>query len=136
MKKQNKLNKTDFDKIIKKNLIEAGIAQDCFTYRIDTRPYKEYYTKAEFDRFVDEMESNYYNHYLKFDGKKNATANKGGMGGELKEKMGRYGLTPPKMARLNTNISWFTLATLLSAPVPRFPTMMLSSRLTNCVTPC
>ena len=43
---------------------------------------------------------------------------------------------PPKMQRLKTNSSWFTIATPLIGSVPICPTMRLSSRLTKFVITC
>ena len=43
---------------------------------------------------------------------------------------------PPKTARNQTNVSWFTMATPDIASVPTRPTMMLSSMFTKFVMPC
>ena len=98
MKKSSKLSKSQFDEIIKQNLIDSGISEQTFTYAIKGRTYPDYYTECEFKKFVSEMKINYTNHYIKFKGNDNAKENKGGAGGELEIKKGRYGLMPPKMA--------------------------------------
>ena len=100
----NKLiSKENFDSIIKKNLISSGISGNAFMYSITQKngmvsEYPMYFNKTAFDIFVNEMETCYPQHHLKYNGNANATQNKGGAGGELIEKSGRYGLTPPKMA--------------------------------------
>ena len=104
MMSKNKLTpKETFDNIIKKNLLLSGISENAFVYSITqedgcTSKYPIHYNKLAFDTFVDEMSICYPQHYIKYNGNANATQNKGGAGGELIEKPGRYGLTPPKMA--------------------------------------
>ena len=110
MRKRNKLSKKEFDKIIKQNLIESGVSESCFTFVIKERAYDEYYAESEFDKFVDEMKKDYQKHYIKFNGDEGATENKGGKGGELAKKMGRYGLMPPKMASVASSSRFCYLA--------------------------
>lgn len=104
MMSKNKLTpKETFDNIIKKNLLLLGISENAFVYSITQKDghiskYPMYYNKLAFDTFVDEMRICCPQHYIKYNGNANATQNKGGAGGELIEKPGRYGLTPPKMA--------------------------------------
>ena len=98
MCQSKKLSKKEFDLIIKQNLIDCGIPVESFGFKIGQRIYEEYYSEDEFEKFVDEMRNNYFNHYKKFNGDKNVKENTGGKGGELAKKSSRYGLIPPKMA--------------------------------------
>lgn len=103
MSKSKLTPKETFDNIIKKNLLLSGISENAFVYSITqeggcTNKYPIYYNGLAFDTFVEEMRICYSQHYIKYNGNANATQNKGGAGGELIEKPGRYGLTPPKMA--------------------------------------
>lgn len=75
-----------------------------------TSKYPTYYNKLAFDTFVEEMRICYPQHYIKYNGNANATQNKGGAGGELIEKPGRYGLTPPKMASVASSSRFCYLA--------------------------
>ena len=101
---ENKLTtKEKFDNIIKRNLISSGISENVFKYLIEQKDgeiseYPLYFNKTAFDIFVQEMNILYPQHHLKYNGNVSVTQNKGGAGGELIQKMGRYGLTPPKMA--------------------------------------
>ena len=59
------MNKTEFDNIIKKNLVEK-YGEDKFGYIIEDKPYDNYYCNEEFQIFKNEMEhkeeySKYYN---------------------------------------------------------------------------
>ena len=104
MMSKNKLTpKETFDNIIKKNLLSSGVSENTFLYSITqkdgkTSEYPLYYNKTAFNNFVQEMHTLYPQHHIKYNGNANAKQNKGGAGGELIEKPGRYGLTPPKMA--------------------------------------
>ena len=40
-----KLSKKEFDYIIKENLIESGVSQECFTFKVGERQYDEYYAE-------------------------------------------------------------------------------------------
>jgi hypothetical protein len=105
------MTKTDFDILIKQNLISSGVSENAFTYKFDDRrEYPEYYTKSDFDVFIEEMKVNYPQHYLKFKGNSKATSNKGGVGGELAERNSRYGLMPPKMASVASSSRFCYLA--------------------------
>lgn len=95
------MKKTDFDKVIKNNLINPNDADDCFTYKIDNREYPEYYNKKTFDSFVNTMKDNYPEHYRKY---------REGKGSELIEKNSRYGKMPPKMASVASSSRFCYLA--------------------------
>lgn len=111
MNRTKKLSKKEFDAIIKENLLKAGVAEESLGYRTDNdRIYPEYYAKSEFDKFVDEMKANYPEHYKKYYGDENSNENKGGMGGELIEKRGRWGMMPPKMASVASSSRFCYLA--------------------------
>lgn len=96
------MNKTEFDNIIKKNLVEK-YGEDKFGYIIEDKPYDNYYCNEEFQIFKNEMEhkeeySKYYNCYY------------AGAGSELIEKKSRYGLVPPKMASVASSSRFCYLA--------------------------
>ena len=96
------MNKTEFDIIIKKNLAEK-YGEDKFGYIIGDKLYDNYYSNEEFQIFKDEMEHteeycNYYKCYAD------------GAGSELKEKKGRYGFVPPKMASVASSSRFCYLA--------------------------
>ena len=111
MGRSNKLSKREFDAIIKDNLIAAGVTKDSFGYRTDNdRTYYDYYTEAEFKRFVDEMKADYAEHYKKYYGDEEAKENRGGLGGELLPKRGRWGMLPPKMASVASSSRFCYLA--------------------------
>lgn len=111
MNRSKKLSKKEFDAIIKENLLKSGVAEECFGYRTDNdRTYPEYYAKPEFDKFVDEMKAYYPEHYKKYYGDENANENKGGKGGELIPKRGRWGMMPPKMASVASSSRFCYLA--------------------------
>ena len=111
MNRSKKLSKKEFDAIIKENLITSGVPEEYFGYRTDNdRIYNEYYAEAEFEKFVAEMKSNYPEHYKKYYGDDNAAENKGGMGGELISKRGRWGMMPPKMASVASSSRFCYLA--------------------------
>ncbi len=102
--------KEKFDTAIKNNL-----SGDLFPYIITEdgkaeRKYYNYYSKAAFSDFVDEMKTTYPDHYAKFKGIKNASNNAGGKGGELDAKKGKYGLMPPKMASVASSSRFCYLA--------------------------
>ncbi len=110
MSKNISTPKEKFDTVIKNNLVD-----DILTYVINEegkpeRKYPNYYSESAFSDFVDEMEKKYYNHYLKFKGNKNTSANAGGKGGELDAKNGRYGSMPPKMASVASSSRFCYLA--------------------------
>ena len=105
-----KISKKEFDYIIKENLIESGISQERFTFKVEGREYDEYYAEEEFNKFVVEMKNDYPNHYKKYSGDEEVTDNKGGVGGELVKKKGRYGLMPPKMASVASSSRFCYLA--------------------------
>lgn len=105
-----KLSKKEFDIVIKQNLIESGISQDCFTFKVGERQYEEYYAEEEFNKFIEEMKNDYPNHYKKYNGDEEVTDNKGGAGGELVKKASRYGLMPPKMASVASSSRFCYLA--------------------------
>ena len=83
-----KMNKKEFDNIIRRNatMVEG---QDAFGYVIDSEVYENYYSRDAFGEFIDKMSKEHSDSY---------EAYADGEGGELKEKKGRYGLMPPKMA--------------------------------------
>lgn len=111
MNRSKKLSKKEFDAIIKENLLDSGISEESFGYRTDNdRIYQEYYVESEFNQFVDEMKSDYPEHYKKYYGDENASENKGGMGGELIPKRGRWGMMPPKMASVASSSRFCYLA--------------------------
>lgn len=115
MDKKYTTNKEKFDGIIKTNLLLTGINNDAFCYLIPQNDgtvseYSLYYSKTAFDIFVKEMQALYPHHYIKYSGNTNATQNRGGVGGELIEKPGRYGLTPPKMASVASSSRFCYLA--------------------------
>lgn len=97
----NKLTKEKFDAIIKSNLIKSDISADSFGYEINDRKYDDYYTFACFEAFKADMKDGYPQHFVKYDD---------GKGGELDEKMGRYGLMPPKMASVGSSSRFCYLA--------------------------
>lgn len=105
-----KLTVQAFDEIIKQNLIGSGMNASCFTYKIENREYPLYYNEEEFNLFVQEMKTNYYNHYIKFKGDYEKNENQGGKGGELEVKKGRYGMMPPKMASVASSSRFCYLA--------------------------
>ena len=115
MSKSELTTKEIFDNIIKKNLLLAGISENAFVYSFTQKDgnkseYPLYYNKTAFNIFVQEMLTFYPQHYIKYNGNTNATQNKGGVGGELIEKPGRYGLTPPKMASVASSSRFCYLA--------------------------
>lgn len=116
MMSKNKLTpKETFDNIIKKNLLSSGVSENTFLYSITqkdgkTSEYPLYYNKTAFNNFVQEMHTLYPQHHIKYNGNANAKQNKGGAGGELIEKPGRYGLTPPKMASVASSSRFCYLA--------------------------
>ena len=96
------MNKTEFDNIIKQNLVDK-YGEDKFGYIIGDKCYANYYCNDEFQRFMNEMEhkdeyGKYYNCYYN------------GAGSELKEKNSRYGLVPPKMASVASSSRFCYLA--------------------------
>ena len=106
-----KLSRQEFDAIIKDNLISSGETEEHFGYKTEeNRIYCEYYTESEFKKFVDEMKTNYKEHYRKFYGVEDAKENKGGQGGELVPKRGRWGMVPPKMASVASSSRFCYLA--------------------------
>lgn len=115
MNKKYVTDKEEFDGIIKTNLLLSGINNGAFCYLIPQNDgtvseYTLYYSKTTFDVFVKEMQTLYPHHYSKYSGNPNATQNRGGVGGELIEKPGRYGLTPPKMASVASSSRFCYLA--------------------------
>ena len=115
MRRKRKLAKWEFDEIIRKNLIASGISEECFGYRTIEKSwveedYPDYYENAEFAKFLEKMETNYPNHYRKFWGDPDAAENKGGKGGELVPKKGRWGMVPPKMASVASSSRFCYLA--------------------------
>lgn len=111
MGKGKRLSKREFDAIIKENLMLSGELEENFGYKTEeNRIYYEYYTESEFQLFVDEMKSNYPEHYKKYYGDENANENKGGVGGELIPKRGRWGIMPPKMASVASSSRFCYLA--------------------------
>lgn len=111
MGKSKTLLKKEFDAIIRENLIAAGKSEKSFGYAtIDKKIYYDYYTVSEFKAFVDEMKLNYSEHYKKFYGVQDAKENKGGQGGELLPKRGRWGMMPPKMASVASSSRFCYLA--------------------------
>ena len=104
---KNKLTpKEKFDAAIKNNLVD-----DLFTYVIEEdgkkkREYHNYYSESAFADFVKEMKEKYPDHYEKFKGKKNASSNAGGKGGELDAQNSR----PPKMASVASSSRFCYLA--------------------------
>lgn len=115
MDKKYTTDKEKFDGIIKANLLLSGINNGAFCYLIPQNDgtvseYPLYYSKTTFDVFIKEMQTLYPHHYSKYSGNPNATQNRGGVGGELIEKTGRYGLTPPKMASVASSSRFCYLA--------------------------
>lgn len=115
MDKQYITDKEMFDSIIKTNLLLSGINSGAFCYSIlqkdgTVSEHPLYYSETAFDIFIKEMQTIYPHHYIKYSGNTNATQNKGGVGGELIEKPGRYGLTPPKMASVASSSRFCYLA--------------------------
>lgn len=94
----SKFTKEKFDGIIKSNLIKSDISADSFGYEIEGRKYENYYTSDCFKSFVERMKKEHHEKYY------------GGKGGELDEKMGRYGLMPPKMASVASSSRFCYLA--------------------------
>ncbi len=93
------LTKKAFDNLIKTNLSEK-IGAEKFGYEL-SKNYEDYYNKAEFNRFLEEMKQNYPTAYERYaDGK----------GSELREKPGRYGMYPPKMASVASSSRFCYLA--------------------------
>lgn len=111
MDKFKKLSKQEFDEIIKNNLIMSGMPKEKFGYDKDVpRTYQEYYTHDVFEDFVKKMKTKYPKHYDKFRGIKDAKEDKGGQGGELIPKKGRWGTMPPKMASVASSSRFCYLA--------------------------
>ena len=96
------MKKSDFDKVIKDNLVNSGVSKNSFTYEImEKREYPEYYDNEVFNTFVKEMKDNYPEHYRKY---------REGKGSELIEKNCRYGKMPPKMASVASSSRFCYLA--------------------------
>ena len=115
MSKKHLTPKERFDNIIKNNLTASGVSENEFEYSIKQADqavtlYPLYFSKTAFNSFIQEMQTLYPQHYLKYNGNANATQNKGGAGGELIEKRGRYGITPPKMASVASSSRFCYLA--------------------------
>lgn len=96
------MNKKEFDEIIKMNIV-SKFGADNFVYRtVAGKNYENYYSNSAFDDFVEEMKTyksgTHFNEYHK------------GNGGELKEKKGRYGFVPPKMASVASSSRFCYLA--------------------------
>lgn len=84
------MDKSRFDKIIKKNLVaESGPSYFGYQTSHGTKKYDLYYKKEVFDDFVNEMKESYGDAYCKY---------YEGKGSELKPHKSRYGVLPPKMA--------------------------------------
>ncbi len=97
-----KINKKQFDEIIKNNLASKTGA-DKFVYKTgDGKEYENYYSNEEFNLFVREMKEYNLGAYFK--------QYNDGDGGELKEKKGRYGTVPPKMASVASSSRFCYLA--------------------------
>lgn len=97
--------KERFDVAIRNNLCD-----DLLTYIIgegeNSIEYRCYYSQSAFRDFVDEMKKIYPEHYDKFQGKKKASSNSGGKGGELDAQDNR----PPKMASVASSSRFCYLA--------------------------
>lgn len=97
------MNKQQFDNIIRENL-EACYGKDAFGYRVPDKeqPYSNYYHKDFFENFKQDMQKPQYLHFFDrywF-----------GAGSELKERKGRYGIMPPKMASVASSSRFCYLA--------------------------
>ena len=93
------LTKKAFDNLIKENLSET-MGADQFGYEL-SKTYEEYYNKMAFQKFLEEMKQSYPTAYERYaDGK----------GSELREKPGRYGMCPPKMASVASSSRFCYLA--------------------------
>lgn len=91
------INKTQFDYLIKKNLVDM-LGNDSFGYEIAGRSYDVYYNREAYKKFIAEMQSAKYN---KFYDQYNR-----GQGSELIEK----GNKPPKMASVASSSRFCYLA--------------------------
>lgn len=103
MKSAKRMTKYRFDAVIKKNLIESGRNSDEFGYQFpgDNRMYENYYSTGVFAQFVDEMKTQYKNHFDQyFKGK----------GSELVPKSYLGRMTPPKMASVASSSRFCYLA--------------------------
>lgn len=94
------MNKAEFDNIIKRNVVKKN-GKDEFGYVIDGKTYKNYYTKEVFEKFKNTMEKSYSEYYKDYDI---------GTGSEFKEKKGKYGWMPPKMASVASSSRFCYLA--------------------------
>lgn len=106
MSKDKLTLKEKFDAAIKNNL-----PNDLLTYvinegEVSEHKYPNYYNQSAFDNFVDEMDKKYHKDFDKFKGKKNASYNAGGKGGELDVQNNR----PPKMASVASSSRFCYLA--------------------------
>ena len=97
--------KEKFDTAIKNNLDDKSLS-----YIIgegdNAREHHCYYNQSAFMDFIGEMKKVYPEHYDKFKGKKNASSNAGGKGGELDVQDNR----PPKMASVASSSRFCYLA--------------------------
>lgn len=97
------MRKSDFDNIIKSNLI-AYIGIDNFGYTVSKtgKTYSDYYNNLVFARFIEEMNSDRYRDAFR--------AYNAGKGSELNENRGRYGKMPPKTASVASSSRFCYLA--------------------------
>ena len=97
------MNKQQFDNIIRENL-EAHCGKNDFGYEITKNgpTYSNYYRNDVFEKFKKEMQQPQYLHFFK--------SYCDGSGSELKERKGRYGIMPPKMASVASSSRFCYLA--------------------------
>lgn len=96
------MNKQQFDNIIRKNL-EACYGKNYFGYEITQTGaiYSNYYRNDVFENFKQEMQQQYQHFFESY---------YCGSGSELKERKGRYGIMPPKMASVASSSRFCYLA--------------------------
>ena len=97
------MNKQQFDNLIRENL-ESCCGKDAFGYRVSDKiqPYSNYYSNDVYRVFLQEMQQPQYQHFF--------NRYWAGSGSELKERKGRYGIMPPKMASVASSSRFCYLA--------------------------
>ena len=97
------MNKQQFDNIIRENL-EAYCDKNDFGYEVTKNgpTYSNYYRSNVFEKFKKEMQQPQYQHFYE--------SYWVGSGSELKERKGRYGIMPPKMASVASSSRFCYLA--------------------------
>ena len=95
------MKKTDFDNLLKSNILTTQPGSTFGYKTADGKTYDNYDSNPVFDNFKKDMEANYPDFFKSY---------AAGKGSELKEKNGRYGLTPPKMASVASSSRFCYLA--------------------------